>query len=166
MGLFLAFYLVPLVYISVFVPVPYCLDDCSFVVSSGVRKVDFSSFILSQDCFGYSGSFVYPCELWIFLFSVHFSCSVVSDSLWPQELQDARPPCPSPTPGVYWNSCPLTQWCHPAISSSVIPFISCPQPLQASGSFPVSQFFTSCAKVLEFQLQHQSFQWTLRTNLL
>ena len=65
----------------------------------------------------------------------------MSDSLWPQELQKARPPCPSPTPGVYPNSCPFSWWCHPTISSSVIPFSSCTQSLPASGSFPVSQLF-------------------------
>ena len=75
--------------------------------------------------------------------SVQFSRSVVSDSLWPHESQHASPSCPSPTPGVYPNPCPLSQWCHPAISSSVVPFSSCPQSLPASGSFPVSQFFTS-----------------------
>ena len=72
--------------------------------------------------------------------SVQFSCSVVSDSLQPHESQHARPPCPSPTPGVHPDSCPLSQWCHPAISSSVIPF-SCPQSLPASESFPISQLF-------------------------
>ena len=72
---------------------------------------------------------------------VQFSRSVVSDSLWPHESQHARPPCPSPTPGVHSNSCPLSQWCHPAISSSVIPFSSCPQSLPASGSFPMNQLF-------------------------
>ena len=74
-------------------------------------------------------------------YSAQFSRSVVSDSLRPHELQHARPPCPSPTPGVHSNSCPLSLWCHPAISSSVIPFSSCPQSLPASGSFPVSQLF-------------------------
>ena len=74
--------------------------------------------------------------------SVQFSCSVVSDSLWPRVLQHARPPCPSPTPGVYSNSCPSSLWCHPAISSSVVPFSSCPQSLPASESFPMSQIFT------------------------
>ena len=73
--------------------------------------------------------------------SVQFSCSVVSNPLRPHELQHARSPCPSPTPGVYSNSCPLSQWCHPAISSSVSPFSSCPQYLPASGSFPMSQLF-------------------------
>ena len=74
--------------------------------------------------------------------SVQFSCrSVVSDSLWPHELQHARPPCPSPTPRVHSNSCPSSQWCHPAISSSVVPFSSCPQSLPASESFPMSQLF-------------------------
>ena len=65
----------------------------------------------------------------------------MSDSLRPHELQHARPPCPSPTPRVHWNSHPSSQWCHPAISSSVVPFSSCPQSLSASGSFPVSQLF-------------------------
>ena len=81
--------------------------------------------------------------LCIFTFSsVQFSCSVVSDSLRPHELQHARPPCPSPTPGFHSNSSPSSQWCHPAISSSVIPFSSCPQSLPASESFPMSQLFT------------------------
>ena len=75
--------------------------------------------------------------------SVQFSRSVVSNSLRPHEPQHARPPCPSPTPGVYTNPCPSSRWCHPAISSSVVPFSSCPQSLPASGSFPVSQLFTS-----------------------
>ena len=74
--------------------------------------------------------------------SVQFSRSVVSDFLWPRESQHARPPCPTQTPGVYSNSCPSSQWCHPAISSSVIPFSSWPQSLPASGSFPMSQLFT------------------------
>ena len=71
--------------------------------------------------------------------SVQFSRSVVSDSLWPHEPQHTRPPCPSQTPGVYSNPCPLSQWCHPAISSSVIPFSSWPQSLPASESFPMNQ---------------------------
>ena len=74
---------------------------------------------------------------------VQFSHSVVSDSLWPHESQHARPPCPSPTPGVYLNSCPLSWWCHPTISSSVFPFSSCLQSFPASGSFQMSQLFTS-----------------------
>ena len=73
--------------------------------------------------------------------SVQFSRSVVTDSLRPHESQNARPPCPSPTPRVYSNSCPSSQWCHPAISSSVVPFSSCPQSLTASESFPMSQLF-------------------------
>ena len=74
--------------------------------------------------------------------SVQFSRSVVSDSLRPHESQHARPPCPSPTPRVHSDSCPSSQWCHPAISSSVVPFSSCPQSLPASQSFPISQLFT------------------------
>ena len=73
---------------------------------------------------------------------VQFSRSVVSDSLQPREPQHARPPCPSPTPGVHPNPCPLCQWCHATISSSVVPFSPCPQSLPASGSFPMSQLFT------------------------
>ena len=75
--------------------------------------------------------------------SVQFSRSVMSDSLQPHEPQHARLPCPSLTPGVYPNSCPSSWWCHPAISSSVVPFSSCPQSLPASGSFQMSQLFAS-----------------------
>ena len=100
--------------------------------------------------------------------SVHFSCSVMSDSLWPHGLQHARLPCPSPAPKAYSNSCPLSWWNHPTISSSVIPFSSCLQSFPASGSFQMSQFFAKelMAEVLKFQLQHQSFQWIFRTNFL
>ena len=77
-----------------------------------------------------------------------FSCSVVSNSLRPHGLQQARPPSPSPTPRVYSNSCPLSQWYHPSISSSVDPFSSCLQPFPASGSFPVSHFFTSGGQII------------------
>ena len=73
--------------------------------------------------------------------SVQFSHLVVSYSLWPHELQHARPPCPSPTPQVHPNSCPSSRWCHPAISSSAVPFPSCPQSLPASESFPMSHLF-------------------------
>ena len=73
--------------------------------------------------------------------SVQFSRSVMFDSLWPHESQHARPPCPSPTPGVHPNSCASSTWCHPAISSSVVRFSSCPQSLPESGSFPMSQLF-------------------------
>ena len=74
--------------------------------------------------------------------SVQFSHSVMSDSLRPHELQHARPSCPSPAPGVHSNSRPLSRWCHPAISSSVVPFSSCSQSISASESFPMSQLFT------------------------
>ena len=77
------------------------------------------------------------------LSSVQFSGSVVSNSLWPHELQHARPLHPSPTPGVHTNPCPSSRWCHPTISSSVVPFSSCPQSFPASGSFQMSQLFTS-----------------------
>ena len=78
-----------------------------------------------------------------YLLVSQLSRSVMSDSLWPYELQHARPPCPSPTPRVHPNQCPLSQWCHPTISSSIVPFSSCPQSFPASGSFQMSQLFTS-----------------------
>ena len=84
----------------------------------------------------------------------------MSNSLWLYEPQHARPPCPSPTPVVYPNPCPLSQWCHPTISSSVVPFSSCPQSFPASDSLKWVCSLHLVAKVLEFQLQHQSFQWT------
>ena len=76
------------------------------------------------------------------IFSQFNSVAQLCPTLRPHESQHARPPCPSPTPGVYWNPCPPSWWCHPAISSSVVPFSSCPQSLPASGSFPMSQLFT------------------------
>ena len=84
-------------------------------------------------------------DMWVFvpISSVQFSHSVVSISLWPHEPQHARPPCPSPTPGVHPNPRPLSRWCHPTISSSIVPISSCPQSLPASGAFPMSQLFTS-----------------------
>ena len=110
-----------------------------------------------------------------FLCSVQFSCSVVSDSLQPRESQHPRPPCPSPTPGVHSNSCPSSRWCHPAISSSVIPFFSCLQSLPASGSFPMSQLFarggqsigvSALASVLPMNTQDWSpLGWTGWTSL-
>ena len=79
--------------------------------------------------------------------SVQFSCSVMSDCLQPHGLQHTMPPCPSPTPGVYSNSCPLSRWCHPAISSSVVPFSSWSlQSFPKSGSIQISQFFLSGGK--------------------
>ena len=98
--------------------------------------------------------------------SVQFSRSVVCDSLWPLELQHPNPPCPSPTPGVHSDSCLSSRWCHPAISSSVVPFSSCPNPSQHQGLFQWVNSLHERAKVLEFQLQHKSFQWTLRTDFL
>ena len=102
--------------------------------------------------------------------SVQLSHSVVSDSLWPHESQHTRPSCPSPTPGVYSNSCPSSWWWHPAISSSVIPFSFCPQFLPASVSFPMSQLFawdgqsigvSAVASVLPMNTQGWSpIEWT------
>ena len=96
-----------------------------------------------------------------------FSSSVVSDSLRSHRLQHTRLlPCPSPTPRACSNSCPLSRWCHSTISSSVIPFSSWLESFPASGSFPRVSSSHQVAKVLEFQLQHQSFQWIFGTDLL
>ena len=98
--------------------------------------------------------------------SVQFSHLVVSNSLQLHGLQHARPPCPSPTPGVWSNLCPLSQWCHPTTSPSVIPFSSHLQSFPGSGLFKWVSFLHQVAKVLEFQLQHQSFLWIFRTDFL
>ena len=86
----------------------------------------------------------------------------MSDSLWPHGWQHSRLPCPSPTSGACSNSCPLSWWCHPTISYSVVSFSSCLQSFPASGSFPVSQFLASGSQ--NVQLHHQSFQWIFRTD--
>ena len=105
----------------------------------------------------------------VYIRSDQISRSVVSDSLRPHEPQHARPPCPSPTPRVHWDSCPSSQWCHPAISSSVVPFSSCPPSLPASESFPMSQLFTwggqstgvsALASFLPKKSQGWSPEWT------
>ena len=97
---------------------------------------------------------------------LQFSHSVGSDSLQPHGLQHTRPPCPSPTPGVCSNSCPLSQWCHPTISSPVTPFSPAFNLPQRQGLFQWVSISHQVVKVLELQLQHQSFQWIFRTNSL
>ena len=101
--------------------------------------------------------------------NVQFSCSVVSDSLRPHERWHTRPPCPSPAPGVHWDSRPSSQWCYPAISSSVVPFSSCPQSFPASVSFQMSQLFASggqsfrvsaSTSILPMNTQGWSLGWT------
>ena len=98
--------------------------------------------------------------------SVQFSRSVVSDSLRPHEPQHARPPCPSPTPGVHPNPCPLSQWCHPTISCSVVPFSSCPQPFPALGSFQMSQLFASGGQSTGVSASTSVLPMNTRTDLL
>ena len=135
---------------------------CSFMVMGLVSGLslanhsDSESFLVVQGCSAKkdarkdSGRWVnrwcllltFPKLFWFS--SVQFSCSVVSNSLQPHELQYARPPCPSPAPGVHPNLCPLSQCCHPTISSSVVPFSSCLQSFPASWSFQMTQLFTSC----------------------
>ena len=122
-------------------------------------KVKWLSFFFLQDTSTWNGKLltmrhrymVYP-PLKLLVTLVQFSHSVVSDSLWPHDLQHARPACPSPTPRVHPDSCPSSQWCHPAISSSVVPFSSCPNPSQHQGLFQWVNSSHQVAKVLEFQL--------------
>ena len=101
-----------------------------------------------------------------YYYSVQFSRSVVSDSLRPHEPEHARPPCPSPAPRAYPNSCPLCRWCHPTILSSVVPFSSHLQSFPASGSFQMSHFFPSGGQRIGVSASHQSFQWIFRTDFL
>ena len=131
------------------------LQTCSFLklrrkrVYISLKSVVITKWIRSLQSFG---DFEQRVEFFFFFqvtcvigmsSSVQFSRLVVSNSLWPHELQHARPPCPSPTPRVHSDSGPSSWWCHPAISSSVVPFSYCPQSLPASESFPMSQLFAS-----------------------
>ena len=100
------------------------------------------------------------------LIIVQFSYSVTSDSLRPHGTQHTRPPCPSPTPGVYPNSCPLNSWCHSMISSSVGPFSSCSQSFPASGYFQMSQLFASGGQSIGVSASTSVLEGTLRTDLL
>ena len=97
--------------------------------------------------------------------SVQFSHSVMSNSLRPHEPQHARPPCLSPTPGVHPNPRPLSWWCHPTISSPVVPFSSCPQSFPASVFFQMTQFFASGGQSIGISAHPQSYQWIPRTDL-
>ena len=115
-----------MIYVTYFFHLPTCLPSVNYLLVLCIK--DFSILL----CFSIS--------------SVQCSCSVKSNSLWPHGLQQARAPCPSPNLRVYSNSCPLSQWCHPTISSSVILFSSGLQFFSASGSFPVSQLFASCGQ--------------------
>ena len=108
------------------------------------------------------GSWRACCSWWA---SVQFSRSVMSNSLRPHGLQHDRPPCPSPTPGVYSNSCPLSQWYHPAISSSIIPSF-CLQSFPASGSFPMSQLFAWGGQSIGVSASTSVLQWIFRTDFL
>ena len=117
------------------------------VKGSVLYTVPFSN--LKENLFIYLVVIESTFRIWRILHSVQFSHSVVSDPLWPHELEHARPSCPTPTLGAHPNSCPLNQWCHPIISSSVIPF-SCPQSFPASGSFQMSQLFASGSQIMHY----------------
>ena len=118
------------------------LPPHTYTLSHSLGSLLVSSFFWRNHCFSMQSSYRRFVSLLDLLSSVQFSSSVVSDSLQPHDSQHARPPCPSQAPGVYSNPCPSSWWCHPTMSSSVLPFCSCPQSLPASGSFSMSQLFT------------------------
>ena len=142
--------------------VPFILE-CIFTIKkqiSGCLELGSRERITWKEVFLYIN---FGVVTWVYRFvTVVQSCL----TLQPHGLQPARLPCPSPSPGACSHSCPLSWWCHPTISSSVSPFSSCPQSFPASGSFPMSWLFASVAKVLELQLQPQSFQWAFRVDFL
>ena len=124
----------------------YCILDSACKQYHGVSVfvwLSSLSVIISRSIHVAAMALFHSFVIYIFFWhqSIQFSRSVMSNSLWLHESQHTRPPCPSPTSGVHWDSCPSSQWCHPAISSSVVPFSSCPQSLPASESFPMSQLF-------------------------
>ena len=158
----------------------FTYGNVSFHVTLAIHLTLSSHLSMSISLFYMSVSPLLPCK-WVLQYhssrigtcafsSVQYSRSVMSNSLWPHELQHARPACPSPTPRVYSNPCPSSQWCHPTISSFVVPLSSCPQSLSASGSFPMSQLFTwggqsigvsASASVLAMNIQNWSpLGWT------
>ena len=154
-----------------------CTTYCCNPTDIDKTPLQINAWLLSDSARSFSGHWQMHFRFWlgcwsIFLFafsSVQFSHSVVSDSLQPHESQHSRPPCPSPSPGVHSDSCPSSPWCHPAISSSVVPFSSCPQSLPASESFPMSHLFawggqstgaSALASFLPKKSQGWSSEWT------
>ena len=132
-------------------PVNFTLAEWLDLDKINFRCSDMAGGFWSNHCKSLTFSFINSVgREFMLLQSIQFSRSVVSDSLWPHELQHTRPLCPSPTPWVHSDSCPLSQWCHPAISSSVIPFSFCPQSLPASESFPMSQLCMRWPKYWSF----------------
>ena len=125
----------------------------------GLYKIDSGTYYF---VYSTQGSWKYTSRI----ISVQFSHSVMSESLQLHGLQNAQPPCPSPTPGVYSNSCPLSWWCHPTISSSIVPFFSRFQYFPASGSFLMSQFLASGGQSIGVSASASSFQWIFRTDFL
>ena len=141
---------------------PFRMDGLDLLAVQGTLKSLLQHHNSKASLFWCSAFFIVQLS---YLCSFQFSHSVMSDSLRPHELQHARPHCPSPTPGVHSNSCASSWWCYPAISFSVISFSSCPNPSQHQCLFQWVNSSYEVAKILEFQPQHQSFQWTPRTDL-
>ena len=138
-----------------------CLNVFTYIVCGGGFHLFFFQFV--------KRAYWYTFREGMHNVTTHFSSvqhSVMSDSLWPHGLQHTRPSCQSPTPWACSNSCLLSQWCHPAISSSVVPFSSCCQSFPASRLLKWVSSLHQVTKVLDFQLRHQSSQWIFRTNFL
>ena len=146
--------------------------DCfhlSVLVNNDVINIGIKMYLILLDKYSAMGLLtLFDSSIFNFVGNLHQFSSVAQSCpiLKPHGVQHARLPCLSPTARASSNSCPLSRWCHPTISSSVIPFSSYLHSFPSSGSFPMSQFFASGDKVLELQLQHQSFQWIFRTDFL
>ena len=160
------------------IPGQHCLNYHSLITHFNVVYHGSSILIHFHNFHYYFPLYIFPVELWDYFVKFQnngsfidialllLSHTIVSNCLWPHGLQHARHPCPSPSPRVSSNSCPLSWWYHLIISSFVITFSSCLQSFTASGSFLMHRvfFLHQVAKVLELQLQHQSFQWIFRVD--
>ena len=141
------------------------LEWVAFPSPRHIKEILYSEDLLQRVWWGTGGLEQTPRQPKLCRLLIRFSLSVMSDSWWPHGPQYARLPCPLPTPRACANSCPLSQWCHPTISSSVVP-ISCLQSFQHQGLFQWVSSLHQMTKVLELQLQlqHQSFQWIFQTD--
>ena len=149
-----------------------CVSVCMYEICTCVLGIGIREHGLSFRVFLILKLYLFPILLLLtygkfpHLSSVQFSHAVMSDSLRPHGLQHTRPNCPSPISRACSNSCPLSQWCHPTILSSVNPFSSCPQSYSASGTFPINQLLASRDQSIGVSVQHQSFQWIFRVDFL
>ena len=147
----------------------YMADSCCYTAQTQSNYIPIKMIIKKET----RNKYLYPLKqtsaLWIQCYCIvlwSVIAAAIFNSLWPHGLQNTGLPCPSLSPGVCSNSCPLSQGCHPTISCSVTPFSSCPQPSWHQGLFQWVGSLYKVARILEFQLQHQSFQWIFRVDFL